>query len=95
MALYKEIEQQNGIITNYHRVVSVNIITNIHNIIEIASYTSQQKREEELDSIKNKTGCNVFIETTLKMANYNQNMTVEDAYKWLKTLPDFDDAEDI
>ena len=26
---------------------------------------------------------------------YEENMTIEDAYKYLKTLPDYEDAEDI
>ena len=40
MALKKEIELENGIIVNYHRIVSINKITNDCNIIEVASYTS-------------------------------------------------------
>ena len=47
MALIKEITLENGIIINYHRVVSVNNITNHSSIIEVASYTSKAKREEE------------------------------------------------
>lgn len=47
MALKKEIELKNGIIVNYHRIVSINKIINISNIIEVASYVSKNKREEE------------------------------------------------
>lgn len=95
MALYKEIEQVNGVITNYHRIVSVNVVTNIQNTIEIASYTSQQKREEEIEAIKNGTGCNVFIKTTYKVTDYDKDMTVDAAYEWLKTLPEFSGSEDV
>ena len=49
MALKKEIELDNGVIVNYHRIVSLNKITNIANLIEIASYVSQNKREEETE----------------------------------------------
>ena len=42
MGLYKEIEKQNGVITKYHRIVSMNFITNIQNLIEVASYTSKE-----------------------------------------------------
>ena len=47
MALSKNIELNNGITVNYHRVVSVNNITNQASIIEIGSYTSSEKRQEE------------------------------------------------
>ena len=67
---------------------------NIHNLIEIASYTSQEKREEEINALQNKTGCDVFINTTLINTYYDQSMTVDTAYEWLKTQPIFEDAED-
>lgn len=47
MALRKNIELENGILLTYHRIASLNKITNITNIIEVASYVSQIKREEE------------------------------------------------
>lgn len=47
MALSKNIDMENGIKTIYHRIVSLNKITNIANIIEVASYSSIEKREEE------------------------------------------------
>ena len=47
MALYKERKLENGIITKYHRIVSLNKITNQNNIIEIASYIDKQQREKE------------------------------------------------
>jgi hypothetical protein len=49
MALYKEIELENGIILNYHRIVSLNKITNQRNIIEIASYVNEKQREKEME----------------------------------------------
>lgn len=47
MALKKEIELENGIIMNYHRVVSVNSITNQTSTIEVASYISESQRTKE------------------------------------------------
>ena len=94
MGLYKKIEQPNGVVTNYHRIVSMNVITNVQNTIEIASYTSQEKRNEEIAAIKNGISCNVFIDTMFKTTDYNQDMTVINAYDWLKTLPEFKGAED-
>ena len=47
MALQKEIELENGVILNYHRITSLNKITNIANNIEVSSYTNEAHREKE------------------------------------------------
>lgn len=94
MGLIKPIELPSGVVTNYHRIVSMNVITNVHNVIEIASYTSQEKRNEEKKAIANGIGHNVFISTKYISADYNQNMTIQSTYNWLKTLPDFEGSVD-
>lgn len=95
MALSKKNELDNGVVVNYHRVVSVNVITNVQNIIEVAGYTSESKREEEINAIANGDKMNVYISTTFFNTDYDQTMTVEGAYDYLKTLPEFSDAEDV
>lgn len=94
MALKKQIELDNGVVTNYHRIVSINKITNISNIIEVASYTNEQKREEEKEAITNGTEMNVFISTQYINAEYDENITIENTYEYLKTLEQFKEAED-
>ena len=47
MALKKEIELENGIVLNYHRITSLNKITNMSNTIEVNSYISESQREKE------------------------------------------------
>lgn len=47
MAIQKMIELENGVILNYHRITSLNKITNISNIIEISSYPNSSQREKE------------------------------------------------
>lgn len=97
MALKKEIELENGIIVNYHRVVSINKITNNCNIIEVASYTNESKRHEEIEYYNSKEEnkeMNVYIETTYIEKQYSENETIEDIYNYLKTLNKFKDAED-
>ena len=79
MALFKELSLANGVTVRYHRIVSLNCITNVCNLIEVASYTGQ----------------NVFIDTTVYAASYKQDMTITDAYAFLKALPVFSEAEDI
>lgn len=47
MGLIKAKETINGVLTKYHRIVSVNNITNISSDIEVASYTKLEQREKE------------------------------------------------
>lgn len=93
MALIKEIILNNGVTTNYHRIVSVNSITNQASIIEIASYTSKTKREEEKEKLKNNQPMNIFINTNYIHIDYNQYLNVDTAYNYLKTTDEFKNAE--
>lgn len=98
MALLKKIELENGIVTNYHRIVSLNSIVNNQNIIEVASYINQNKRKEEkeyYDSNDENKSINVFIDTKYYNVNYDENMSVKTAYNYLKSLDEFKDAEDV
>ena len=98
MALQKQIKLDNGITTNYHRIVSINKITNNSIIIEVGSYISKEKREEEIAYYENtdpEKSMNVFIDTTYITADYDENKTIQDLYEYLKTTNKFKDAEDI
>ena len=80
MALKKQVELYNGIITNYHRIVSINKITNNCNIIEVASYISEQQREKEKEyynSTNENKSMNIFIETSFVQKEYSENETLE------------------
>ena len=91
MGLKKGIELNNGVTVNYHRIVSINKITNKSIIIEVASYTSEAKRQEELE--KQGQEMNIFIETTYLNKDYNENDSIKDLYDWLKTTDKFKNAE--
>ena len=93
MALKKQIELQNGITVDYHRIVSINKITNKTIIIEIASYISEEKRLEEIQ--KDGQEMNIFIKSTFFNKEYNETDTIEDLYEYLKTTPLFEGAENI
>ena len=98
MALKKQVELYNGIITNYHRIVSINKITNNCNIIEVASYISEQQREKEKEyynSTNENKSMNIFIETSFVHKEYSENETIEECYKYLKTLEQFKEARDV
>ena len=97
MALKKDITLNNGIILNYHRVVSVNNITNQQSIIEVASYINEEQREKEKEWYENKkqTDMNVFIDTKYHSKEYDKELNVDNAYEYLKTLEEFEGSEDI
>jgi hypothetical protein len=96
MALIKEIEQPDGMITNYHRVVYVQKIINKCNIIQVASYVKETKRDFEKENIENGKETEndmIYIHKEIYRTDYDENMTPENAYEFLKTLKIFKDAE--
>ena len=94
MALSKAITLENGITVNYHRVVSINNITNQSSIIEVASYTSEEKRLEEKSKLLNTEPMNVYIRSKYYLKSYNKNLNVDSAYEYIKTLDEFTGAID-
>lgn len=97
MALKKNITLDNGIPVSYHRVVSINKVINNSNIIEVASYVSEEKRQEEIDyynSDEVDKSINVFIYTEYLNKEYSETETIKDVYEYLKTTEKFKDAED-
>lgn len=98
MALQKEITLNNGIKVNYHRIVSINKITNNSTIIEVASYINKSERQKEIDyynSTEEEKSMNVFIETNYIEKEYNETDTIEDLYLYLKTTEQFKNAIDV
>ena len=93
MALIKAITLNNGIVINYHRIVSVNNITNQASIIEVAGYTSKVKRDEEKEALKNNQPMDIYIDTTSEVIPYEQKLDVDAAYEYLKTLEKYSNAE--
>lgn len=84
MALIKEIELNNGVKVNYHRIVSVNNVTNHASIIEVCSYTSKEKREEEKEAFEKGEFIDVFKETKFIEKEYEEDLNVVSAYEYLK-----------
>ena len=91
MALCKEIRQDDGVRTSYHRVLYVQVTTNSHNSVAVLSYVDTEARSAELaDTLKQPYQQAITYET-----DYDPAMTVEAAYEFLKTLPEFAGAEDV
>ena len=101
MALNKKIELDNGVEVNYHRIVSINNIINEQTIIEVASYISEEKRNEEKNALESgkKSGeaveTNIFINTKYIGKQYNEKDDVESCYKYLKATDEFKNAKDV
>lgn len=111
MALKKEIELDNGVVLNYHRIVSLNKITNLSNDIEVNSYISESQREKEkrYQELQKKSsrgeelteeeqeqlekGINVLVQADYINVPYDENMTIESAYEYLKSTEKYKEAE--
>ena len=89
MALKKEIRQSDGVVTNYHRILYIQSTINSHESIAVVSYVDEIGRTME------NNGDRPYRSAVTYEKDYEENMTIEDAYKYLKTLPDYEDAEDI
>lgn len=94
MALLKTIELDSGVVLNYHRIVTITKITNYSTVLEIAGYTSQSKREQEVQQLKNGEEITVYIDTTFMSVDYDEDTTIKDWYGYLKTTEKYSGAED-
>ncbi len=95
MALQKEIELDNGVIINYHRIVSINKITNHSIVLEVAGYTSKAKREEEIEKLATGEEFNIYIDTNYMSVPYDEETTIKNWYDYLKTTEKYSGATDI
>lgn len=94
MALNKEMTLKNGIVVKYHRIVSVNNITNQSSIIEIASYTNEEKRMEEKAKFLKNEPMNIYIHSKYYSKEYTKDLNVDSAYAYIKTLDEFINSSD-
>ena len=94
MALLKPIELDSGIVLNYHRIVTITKITNHSTVLEVAGYTSKEKRELEIQQLKNGEEVTAYIDTAFINVNYDEDTTIKDWYAYLKTTDEYKDAED-
>lgn len=91
MALQKEIRQEDGVVTKYHRISFMVLTTNRRNSIAVLSYVDDIAREEEKESAMSRP----YQKSVTYETDYDPTMTVEKAYDYLKTLPQFEGAIDI
>lgn len=89
MALQKSIIQENGIVTNYHRILFLQSTINSHNSIAVLSYIDQDSR------LRESSGMMSYSSAVTYEKDYEENMNIEEAYLYLKTLPEFEGATDV
>jgi hypothetical protein len=102
MALKKTVTAKNGIVTEYHRIAMISVEVNQQNTILLYSYLSEDGRQIEKDYAEGKykdidSGLISFpyYDALYLHPDYDGTMTIEKAYEWLKTLPEFEGAEDV
>lgn len=102
MAIKKRVIASNGIMTEYHRIAMLKIDTNQQNTLLIHSYLSEAGRQIEKDYEQGL--CNdieegmmewPYVETKYLNTEYDGTMTIQKAYDYLKTLPEFYGATDV
>ena len=91
MALYKEIRQSDGVVTNYHRILYLMQMINRQTSIAVLSYVDSDCREDE----KSLVIAQPYQKSVTYETAYDPTMTIETAYEYLKTLPQFEGAEDM
>ena len=89
MGLAKTI-RMGGIPLGYHRIRFLMVDVNQLNTIEILSYLNEEERNREGDLEDPPYMLHWSVET-----EYDPFMSVNSAYAYLKTLSDFEDAEDV
>jgi superfamily II RNA helicase len=94
MALLKQIELDSGVVLNYHRIVAITKVTNHSIILEIASYTNKEKRQQEIQQLEACEEITAYIDTTFMSVDYDEASTIKDWYTYLKTTEKYIDAED-
>ena len=96
MALLKAIKQQNGVILNYHRINGIRNIVNDNTYIDILSYVDEEEREKDKKYAKySPNRAKLLIYSSFVQIPYNDTLTIQDAYEYLKTLPEFEGSEDV
>ena len=89
MALKKEIRQNDGVLTTYHRILFIQSTVNQQTSIAVLSYVDKTGREMEEGE------CPPYKSAITYETDYDESMTIKKAYGYLKTLPEFEGAEDV
>lgn len=102
MAIKKQVTADNGIVTEYHRIALLSIDVNNQITVLVHSYLSADGRQIEkdyaaglYDNVDYALVKFPYVDAKYISFDYDESMTVEGAYNYLKTLPQFEGAEDV
>ena len=90
-----------NIITNKVNIIEVNSYINEDERNKEKRYQELQKKKQDGEELTEEEqeelakGINVLIEADYVSTDYNENMTIEDAYDYLKTTDKYKDAIDV
>ena len=91
MALKAAIMQEDGVVTNYHRIRILDLMVNVSNSIAIYSYVDEAARNAEKEGTMKP-----YVRSITYFAEYDSDMNVSKAYEWLKeNVAEFANAEDL
>ena len=95
MALYKKIKNEFGIPLEYHRINNIDHIINGNTKISIYSYVDEGEREKEKSREQDVYYEDVYTSIDVVELEYNDELTVEQAYNYLKTLDKYKGSTDV
>lgn len=91
MGLKKTKKQKDGVTTNYHRILFLQITPGRQNSISVLSYIDQESRDTERTE-----DFRPYVSAITYELPYDESMNIKKAYQWLKdNIEDFKDANDI
>ena len=91
MALKKKIIQEDGVITEYHRILDVSNTVNSHCSVAVISVASEEIRNKQLAGEIQQPYQKIVTYETEKFSD----LSIKEAYEYLKTLLEFEGAEDV
>ena len=94
MALKKKIIQEDGVITEYHRILYVSNTVNSHCSVAVISLASEEIRNKQLAGEIQQPYQKIVTYETEKFSDLSIKQAQE-AYEYLKTLLEFEGAEDV
>lgn len=97
MALKKDIILENGVIMTYHRIAEIQNTVNFNTTLVIYSYINQEQRnkEKKLQISPSRVLSSLYRITDYVNLEYNDNLSITEAYEYLKTTDKYSGAEDI
>ena len=94
MAIKKTIILSNGVPMDYHRIAEINNIVNRGTFLRIRSYVNEEQRLKEKNKEIRYSDDIYVIEDYVSM-EYNDKLTIKEAYDFLKTTDKYKGSEDI